>query len=333
MYKRFTLQELKTVQSSFIPNFFSCIRKENCIYPSDFFKKIFKEGQSTYYLNRWEVTFRAAREHDNILLFDEKEKIEIILDEAGTREMQSIIKTYITKKEKVQWQKSIEQILLEEFQKWFYTKILGKPYLVYDIETTSNVANLKETKFLLAYAMQPENDSTMTYKYVSAEKLKDFVQYMLDFDGYIIGFNHIGFDNPVCIYNIGWSDEDIKKLNAKSIDLFLFIRELTKKRISLNKVSTALIGIQKTLESGTQVETLLKEFEKTGDKKLLEEAKKYCKNDVRMTALVLLYFLHYQKISMEGEEITFGLNDLIEKSKTEVKEIKDHNNGQTSIFA
>jgi hypothetical protein len=72
-----------------------------------------------------------------------------VLDEAGKRELQSIIKTYITRRERVQGQKSIEQILLDEFQKGFYNNILGKPYLVYDIETTSNITNLKETKFLL----------------------------------------------------------------------------------------------------------------------------------------------------------------------------------------
>jgi len=57
----------------------------------------------------------------------------------------------------------------------------------------------------------------------------------------------------------------------------------------------------------------------------LEEFKKYCKNDVRMTALILLYFLHYQKVFMEGEEINFGINDMIEKGKHEVKETKTTN--------
>lgn len=44
-----------------------------------------------------------------------------------------------------------------------------------------------------------------------------------------------------------------------------------------------------------------------------------------MTALILLYFLHYQKIFMEGEEISFGINDLIERGKHEVKEEKKSN--------
>lgn len=333
MYKRFSLQELKTVQNNFIPNFFWILKKEGCIYPSDFFKKIFKDGEGIYYFNRWEATFRIAKQQNSILIIDEKEKIEILLDEEGKREIQSIIKTYITKKEKVQGQKSIEQIVLEEFQKGAYGNIAGKPYLVYDIETTANTNNLKETKFLLAYAMEPKADNTMEYEYIASDDLAKFVQKMIDFDGYIIGFNNIAFDNPVCVYNVWWSAEDVEKINKKSLDLFLFVQGLTGKRIGLNKIATALIGVSKTLESGTEVETLMRKYKETWDLKLIEEAKKYCKNDVRMTALVLLYFLHYQKLFIEGEAVTFNVDDLIEKWSQEIKEVTNNKWGQTNIFA
>jgi hypothetical protein len=43
MYKRFTLDELKTVQNVFIPNFFSILKKEKCMVASDLFKKLFKD--------------------------------------------------------------------------------------------------------------------------------------------------------------------------------------------------------------------------------------------------------------------------------------------------
>lgn len=333
MYKRFTLEELKTVQNNFVPNFFSIIKKESCILPSEFFKKVFRDWNSVYYFNRWEWKFRVSKENDNIILADEKEKIEIVLDEIGKREIQSIIKQYITKKERMQGQKSIEQILTEEFQKGFLTKILWKSYLVYDIETTSNLSNLKETKFLMAYSMESQADNTMKYEYISEENLDAFVKKMINFDWYIIGYNNIAFDNPVCIYNTNWTEEDLEKINQKSIDLFLFIQGLTGKRIGLNKVWEALVGVTKTLESWTQVETLLKKYKETGDKKFIAEAKQYCKNDVKMTALVLFYFLHYQKMFMEGKEITFWLNDLIEKSKHETKEEQQENWWQTNIFA
>ena len=45
MYKRFTLEELKTVQNNFISNFYSIVRKEHCMMTNDFFKKIFKDGK------------------------------------------------------------------------------------------------------------------------------------------------------------------------------------------------------------------------------------------------------------------------------------------------
>ena len=41
--------------------------------------------------------------------------------------------------------------------------------MVYDIETDTNIENLKETKFLLAYAMHPTTGNKMTYEYISQE--------------------------------------------------------------------------------------------------------------------------------------------------------------------
>jgi hypothetical protein len=74
--------------------------------------------------------------------------------------------------------------------------------MVYDIETTSNIVNLKETKFLLGYCMRAKADNTMEYEYIDQAGLAKFVEKMINFDGYIVGFNSIGFDNPVCIYNV-----------------------------------------------------------------------------------------------------------------------------------
>ncbi len=54
--------------------------------------------------------------------------------------------------------------------------------MVYDIETDTNIENLKETKFLLAYAMHPSEGNKMTYEYIDQAGLQKFVQEMLDFD-------------------------------------------------------------------------------------------------------------------------------------------------------
>lgn len=160
----------------------------------------------------------------------------------------------------------------------------------------------------------------MTYEYIDQEGLKKFVQKMLDFDGYIVGFNSIAFDNIVSVYNVGGNEEDIKKLNEKSIDLFLFVRAMTGKRLGLNKIAEALVNVSKTLSSGSEGEVLYKKYLEENDLNALEEFKKYCKNDVRMTMLVFLYLMHFKKLFIEGEEITFTIEDLVEKSRQEIKE-------------
>ena len=47
----------------------------------------------------------------------------------------------------------------------------------------------------------------------------------------------------------------------------------------------------------------------------MDEFKKYCKNDVRMTALVMFYFLHYTKIFRDGEEYPFDIEEFVAKSR------------------
>lgn len=333
MYKRFSIEDIKKIQNNFITNLYNVVRKENCISIIDFFKKIFKEGDDIYYFNRSETLFKFAQKDDNIIISDEKEKIEIVLDEMKKRELQNLFKEYMMKKNKNNHnvnQKSIEQILLDSFNEWWYSTINDKKYLVYDIETTGSLENLKEVKFSVAYAMEPNEQNKMTYEYISRETLKEFVQKMLDFDWYIVWFNNIWFDNPVCIYNVWLSDEDIKKINEKSIDLYVLISALSWKRMGLNKVSEALVGVSKTLESWAEGETLFQKYLETWEEEYLETLKKYCKNDVRMTALVFLYLMHFKKIYIEWEEITFSMEDIVNKSWLGIKEVKENQN--QSIF-
>jgi hypothetical protein len=64
---------------------------------------------------------------------------------------------------------------------------------------------------------------------------------------------------------------------------------------------------------------LYKKYVENNDLEALEEFKKYCKNDVRMTMLVFLYLMHFKKLFIEGEEITFTLEDLVNQSRQEIK--------------
>jgi hypothetical protein len=137
--------------------------------PIDLFKKIFREGKEIYYMYRGDFTFRFQDTGKTFVLMDEKEKIQVILNDEEKRAFQSLMKSFILKKERIIGQKSIEQILLDEFYTGKYSTIGGKPYMVYDIETDTNIENLKETKFLLAYAMYPNAENKMTYEYIDQE--------------------------------------------------------------------------------------------------------------------------------------------------------------------
>ncbi len=298
----------------------------------DFFKKIFREGKDIYYCNRSEIIFSFSQtENNEIIIRDEREKIEIIIDEEGKKELHNIIKNFIIKKEKQTGQKTIEQILMDEFSSGAYSTINNKPYMVYDIETTLS-DDIKDAKFLLWYAMYPAENNKMEYEYIDQNNLTEFVQKMIDFDWYIIWYNNIWFDNPVCIYNCWKTEEDLNEINDKSIDLYVFLNKLTGKRLGLNKVASALVGIQKTLESWAEWETLWKKYQETKDLKYLEEFKIYCKNDVRMTALLTLYLIHFKKIFIENEEKIFDEEDFLKLSNTKEKNEKETNHQETSLF-
>ena len=149
MYKRFSIEELKSIQNSFVQNLYGVMKKEQCVSTGDFFKKIFREGTDIYYCNRSEVHFSCARTpEDSFILRDEREKIEVFLDEQGKRDLHNIIKNYIIKKERQTGQKTIEQILMEEVTLGNFSTINGKPYIVYDIETTMT-DDPKNATFLL----------------------------------------------------------------------------------------------------------------------------------------------------------------------------------------
>lgn len=330
MYKRFSLKDLTTIQNNFIPHFYSIIKKERCQVPNEFFKICFREGNDLYYFYRWDVSFRVSKQGDMLVLADEVEKIEVVLPFEEKGGLNSLMMKYIGKKERQIWQKTIEQILLDEFKTGQYSKILDKPYLVYDIETTT-IDDLRSAKFLLAYAMYPNGDK-MEYDCIMQEDLKGFVDKMLAFDGYIVGFNQIWFDNPVSVWNAGYGDREIEILNQKSIDLYVFFQKLTKRRIGLNKLSEALVGVQKTLSSWAEGEVLWNKYQETGDKKFLEEFKKYCKNDVRMTALVMFYFLHFKKLFIEGEGFDFTIEEFVQKSNHNLPEEETPTIQNQSIF-
>ena len=255
---------------------------------------------------------------DMIHITDEVDNIQIQVPFNNKSQLDQLVKSYISKNKKQSWQKTIEQILMDSFVEWDFYSILWKPYLVYDIETSLiswEVSSKNFPEYYIWYSMEESEPWKMKYSCIMKEDLNDFVQKMLDFDWYIVGFNQIYFDNPVCVYNAWLTDSEVEKLNEKSLDLYVFFHQLTNKRMWLNKISDSLIWLKKTLDSWADVEHLRKEWQTSSDNKILKKIQEYCKNDVRMTALVLLYLLHFRKVDLDNENYFFDIQKLIELSK------------------
>ena len=242
---------------------------------------------------------------------------------------------YISKKQRQVWQKTIEQILMDAFVEWKFYDILWKPYIVYDIETALISWEVSESNFpdyYLWYSMEELEPWKMKYTCIMMEDLWDFVQKILDFDWYIIGYNQIYFDNPVSVYNVWLTKNEVEILNQKSLDLYVFFQQLTWKRMWLNKVSDSLVWLKKTLDSWADVESLWKEWKSSNDNKILKKIQEYCKNDVRMTALVLLYLLHFKKVDIDNEDYTFDIPEFITLSQPTEKKSTSNNTKNTSLF-
>lgn len=320
MYKRFSIDELKTIQNEFIPHLYRIIQQEKCQWINDFFKVAFKEGNEVYYFDRWEVSFKIVwdEEWNKLHFLDEKEKIEveILADQKGG--LQDLIKNFMVK-QRQSGQKTIKEILAEEFLKWEFAKMIEKPYLVYDIETSLIGDRLEDTDFYIWYYMEEKEPWKAEYYCITQESLEEFVDKMLGFDGWIVGFNQMYFDNPVCVYNLDSRfetldarNEAIKILNDKSLDLFQFVRKLTGKRIWLNKLSDDLLWMQKNLEWwGGSVESLWKERKHTWNEKILEKIKLYCENDVKMTVFLLYYLIYFKKLYLDGDEYVYNFEEFV----------------------
>lgn len=335
MYKRFTISQLTTIQNNLIPHLYTIIQREKFQWVNDFFKFAFKNWNELLYFDRWNVLMKMQLNNNIIYITDEVDNIQIQIPADEKGELNRLMIRYISKKQKQIWQKTIEQLLMDAFVEWKFYNILWKPYLVYDIETALISWEVWENnypEYYLWYSLEETEPWKMQYNCIMMENLKEFVQKMIDFDWYIIGYNQVYFDNPVSVYNAWLTKEEVIILNEKSLDLYLFFQQLTWKRMWLNKVSDSLIGVTKTLDSWADVEHLRKERTASWDNKILKTIQEYCKNDVRMTTLVLLYLLHFKKVDLDNEEYMFDLEQFINFSKPQEKKKNQTNIQNQSLF-
>lgn len=313
MYKKFSVEELSKISTKFFDNIKNLYTARRYQFLKEFLKAEFTEWNMLYFFESSEVVCRIAKSNGDFTIYDEKEKIEVYLAPSDIDRLHNILKD----DKKIQSIKKDNKTIMQSAIEWFMTlqhqELLDKPFVVYDIETIWNINNLRGMQFMIGYALISTDNhaSGLKYRYIDKESLKKFVDFLLSFDGYVVWFNNIYFDNPVVCYNLGYDDEKIKMLNEKSMDIFYFIWKLTGKRIGLNKISQSLISISKTLSSWKEWEDMLREYDKTKDEALLKKVKDYCRNDVRMTLWVYLQLLKDKKLSIDDVLYQFQVKDFI----------------------
>ena len=328
MYKTLTFEELTQIRTSFFSNLKKIYEKEGYAYFKQFLKKV-NDGltQELIYFSGSEIYFRIIFSDDFVEIVDEKQALKLRLSDEDITKVHNFLKKKIDNTGK----KNIANTLLEKFSTQNMKSYLWKHFLVYDIETIGNIQNLKETKFMIGYVIDSldfeKTGQAPKYKYVSRTNLDKFVEYLVNYDGYIIGYNNIAFDNPVVVYNSSFENKEelIEKINQKSIDLFYVYSKIFWKRVWLNQVATNIVGVSKTLSSWAEWSQLLKIYDETNDQQALNKVKNYCKNDVKMTLTILLYLLFNGKINYQGKEISLSPEEILKLGQQEKKDEKVKN--------
>jgi uncharacterized protein YprB with RNaseH-like and TPR domain len=313
MYKSMTLADLRSHTHNFFHHLTELYTKHKHQNLTSFLKQFLSDEQvRVYFFEQNKPTFRCYRTDSWYRFVDEKERIETYLDSHDITTLHNLLKDSRAIKDHKQ-QKSVLDGLLENFYAWQWTHIHWKPFVVYDIETTFYGSHITDQHFEMAYSVDSSTvqDHWCTYVYSDAHSSKQLCDFLLSYDGYIVWYNHISFDNPVLVHNAWYGPPELAILNEKSIDPFLFLWKLTGKRMSLNNVAQALIATWKTLSSWKEWEQLLKEWKKTWNSRVLETVKKYCKNDVEITLWVFLYLLTYSSIQVDDTPYSFTLETLM----------------------
>jgi len=314
MYKTFAIDDILQVKTNLLSKLRTIYEKEWFLYFKQFIKHLWKDViDEVLYLSAWEVYFRIIFKDNSLLeIVDENQSIKLVLDTKSIDKLHNILKSKINNS----WKKTIANLLIEKFETENMKTYLWKHFLVYDIETIWSIQDLTKTKFMMWYMIDSkdfEKGYKPKYKYISENALDKFVQYLYEYDWYIVWYNNIWFDNPVVVYNSSFKDNTkfLEELNKKSLDLFYVYTKILWKRIWLNAVATNIVWITKTLSSWLEGANLLKQYIETKDEKLLNKVKFYCKNDVKMTLTILLYLLFGGKITYNEKNIEVSVGDII----------------------
>ncbi|MBO4204351.1 hypothetical protein J5893_06185 [bacterium] len=189
MYKKFTLKEISTIQNNFIPHLLDVIKREFKKESDRSIKSLLKKdldfgktGQEAFYFDRGNIIFKIYLEENGALhCYDEVDAIEIEVSSEERSRLDRLITNYAQHKRQTE-QRSINDILQDEFSQGKFLETLGKPYLVYDIETSLINDDLEETEFYIGYYMEESQPGKTEYICITKETLPAFVDKMLNYE-------------------------------------------------------------------------------------------------------------------------------------------------------
>lgn len=334
MYKRMSIDQLQETNTGFFKNLHDVYSKKGYMHFQEFIDKILKETHSHYFFNSGRPLLRIQQDEKQFRLVDELDKIEVVTDAAGVNQIHNILKDMRLVNKAAKENKTIIEWLFQKCMNGDLQYIMEKPFVTYDIETTYTGEGLSSQHFEMAYSVSTDDISKgLKYTYIDRISMQRYADYLLEYPGWIIGYNHIGFDNPVLIQNVWYGEAELEILNMKSIDPFLLLYKLLRRRLKLSKVAESLVSMWKTLDSGAEGARLLQERKENGDEKVLRKVKNYCKNDVRITLWVFLYLLENKKIHIEGESKEFSLEQMIERWGIHTSSDDDNDASQSGFFS
>ncbi len=166
--------------------------------------------------------------------------------------------------------------------------------IVFDIETIGDIRDLSTMKITVVSIYEYEHD---TYRSFTEYELKDLWP-ILEKAERLIGYNSEHFDLPVIHRHYAG---DLSRI--PHLDILKAIKESTGTRFKLNDIAKATLQMEKSAD-GLQGMQWYQEGK-------IEELKKYCEQDVRVTRELYEYgrknnMLYYPKLT--GELMPFAIN-------------------------
>lgn len=333
MYKKMNLDDLLQVQTTLFERLVSLCTQQKHQYLKWLLKEVIADSERVFFIQQSKPTLWFYPQADGGLrLTDEIEHIELLLSAEDVERLHNLLKnkqTMITASKK----DTVFQDLLKQFQEKKLVTFCDKPFLVYDIETTHDWRGGRQ-EFALAYAIDSQADHTasLAYTYIDRDGLRAFAQTLLEYPWWIVGYNHISFDNPITMEQAWLDAPALAAVQAKSLDPFQLVRGMTGRRMSLQAMATALIDAGKTLSSGAEWQALLEKWFRDGDEHALQQVKAYCKNDVEITLGVFLYMIRYQSVDFDGKHLVLDEKAFLQYGSKITDEEVLYTDGQTVLF-